>query len=108
MLTEKLKKSLAKKNNEHKLQLGTECRSESIVSYLIRSIEEKEKTLECPVCLEVVEEPPMYRCQQEHLICSSCRAKIGECPECRERYSGDPVRHRFAEKMALELHRLKK
>ena len=77
------------------------------MNLLIRSIEEKEKTLECPVCLEVVEEPPIYRCQQEHLVCSSCRTKIVECPECRERYSGDPVRHRFAEKMALELHRLR-
>ena len=59
------------------------------------------------MCLEVVEEAPIYRCQQEHLVCSTCRPQIRECPECREDYEGEPVRHRFAEKMAQELHRLR-
>ena len=98
---------MAAKTEMLKLQLGTESSKEKIVNFLIKSIEEKEETLECPVCLEVVKEGPIYRCQQEHLVCSSCRAKTRQCPECRERYSGDPVRHRFAEKMAQELLRLR-
>ena len=91
---ENMKKDNGSQKTE-KLQLGAESNKEGFVSHLRRSIEEKERTLECPVCLETVTEPPIYRCQQEHLICSTCRAKIKECPECRETYSAEPVRHRY-------------
>ena len=42
-----------------------------------------------------------------HLICSSCRPKVKECPECRVAYQGPPRRHRYAEKTAEELKKLK-
>ena len=97
----------AGKTEKLKLQHGRESGKEQIVSHLIRCIDEKKKTLECPVCLEVVEEAPIYRCEQEHLVCSSCRLQIRKCPECRVNYEGEPVRHRFAEMMAQDLLRLR-
>ena len=99
--------SFAGKTEKLKFQLGRESGKEKIVSHLMGSIAEKERTLECPVCLEVVEEAPIYRCQQEHLVCSTCRLQISKCPECREDYEGEPVRHRFAEMMAQDLLRLR-
>ena len=33
-------------------------------------------------------------CQEQHLICSHCRPKVKECPECRVVYQGPPRRHR--------------
>ena len=38
---------------------------------------------------------------------SSCRPKVKKCPECREVYRGAPRRHRYAEKMAEELIKLR-
>ena len=101
------KTSFAGKTEKLKLQHGRESGKEQIVNHLIRCIDEKKKTLECPVCLEVVEEAPIYRCQQEHLVCSTCRLQIRKCPECRVNYEGEPVRHRFAEMMAQDLLRLR-
>ena len=110
ILKDKLKKSntlFAGKTEKLKLQVDGESGKEKIVSHLMESIDEKKKTLECPVCLEVVEEAPIYRCEQEHLVCSSCRLQIRKCPECRVNYEGEPVRHRFAEMMAQDLLRLR-
>ena len=110
ILKDKLKKSntlFAGKTEKLKLQVDGESGKEKIVSHLMESIDEKKKTLECPVCLEVVEEAPIYRCEQEHLVCSSCRLQIRKCPECRVDYEGEPVRHRFAEMMAQDLLRLR-
>ena len=61
-------------------------------------------------------------CQEQHLICSHCRPKVKECPECRVVYQGPPRRHRsvarvnmmakhidifrYAEKTAEELRKL--
>ena len=34
--------------------------------------------------------------------------QVKECPECRQPYSGQPRRHRYAEKTAEELRKLRK
>ena len=49
-------------------------------------ISAKEVELECPVCLETASSP-IYMCQEQHLVSSSCRPKISTCPECREPYT---------------------
>ena len=77
-----------------------------MVEFLAKSIKEKESDLECPVCMETAE-VPIFMCQEMHLICSVCRPKVKECPECRVQYQGPPRRHRYAEKTAEELKKLK-
>jgi len=48
------------------------------------------KIMECPVCLEVIQEPPIYICEnpQGHSICCKCHATLNEerkpCPVCRK------------------------
>ena len=64
------------------------------------------KSLECPVCLETAE-GDIYSCQEQHLICSTCRPKVTECPECRVAYKFPLRRHRYAEKTAVELRKLR-
>jgi len=72
-------------------------------------IQKKEKELECPVCL-VPATVPIYSCPESHLICSACRPKVAECPECRVVYSdkGMYKRHRYAERMVEELDMFRK
>ena len=47
-----------------------------LLDYIDQKIEAKEKELECPVCLEVAS-VPIFMCDELHLICSSCRPKVG-------------------------------
>merc|ERR1719195_906547 len=68
-------------------------------------IETKERDLECPICMEVCT-APIFCCDEQHIICSSCRPKVSVCPECREPYPEKPRRHRFAEKAARDLDAL--
>jgi len=39
--------------------------------------------LECPVCFSVPSAPPVYRCQNGHTVCKSCKPRIQNCPVCR-------------------------
>jgi len=78
-----------------------------LLDFLSASIKEKEADLECPVCLEPAD-IPIYMCTEMHLICSACKPKVKECPECRQPYTGQPRRHRYAEKTAEELRKLRK
>ena len=80
--------------------------NKKLLEFIEKQISEKEKELECPVCLEVVG-APIFMCSELHLICMNCRPKVKECPECRIAYVGKPKRHRYAEKTAGELVRLK-
>ena len=64
-----------------------------MMDFLSKSIKEKEADLRCPVCFETAE-VPIYTCQEMHLICSNCRPKLRECPECRAPYQAQPRRHR--------------
>jgi len=102
-----------------KAQLNSEDRKEPVVSvetkikpnpellqFINRQIEELEKELECPVCLEVAN-TPIYKCSDDHLVCSQCRTKMTTCPVCRTRYpEGGPKRFRGAERSSEKLSNL--
>ena len=86
---------------------------QKLVSFLTKSIEEKEEAirekesdLECPVCLETAG-GEIFSCVEQHLVCSQCRPRVVECPQCRQSYPPTPLRHRYAEKIAVELERLR-
>ena len=69
-----------------------------------RQIEDAEKDLECPVCFEIACQAPIFKCDQDHLICSKCREKVVSCPVCREEYPrGARKRFRGAERQAERL-----
>ena len=70
------------------------------------AIREKESDLECPVCLETAG-GEIFCCIQQHLVCSQCRPRLVECPQCRQPYPPNPIRHRYAEKIAVEVERLR-
>ena len=87
------------------------------VIYLVNSVADKEATLkeleeelECVVCLETGSSP-LYCCQEQHLVCSTCMPGVrrtGKCPSCRAPYpGGDLLRHRFAERTAERLGALR-
>jgi len=80
--------------------------NKQLLEFIDKQISEKEKELECPVCLEVAS-APIFMCSELHLICTNCRPKVKECPECRKVYEGKPKRHRYAEKTAEEVVRLR-
>lgn len=45
------------------------------------------REFECPVCLEIMEQPKrIYACSNDHYICSLCLTdpQITLCPSCRE------------------------
>ena len=63
-------------------------------------LREVERELECPVCMEV-SRPPIYQCEEGHIICSSCKPLLKVCPHnCGQKYSEPAIRCRFAEKLA--------
>ena len=84
------------------------------VNYLTKekeaTLKELEAELECVVCLETGSSP-LYCCQEQHLVCSTCRPGVrrtGQCPTCRAPYpGGDLLRHRFAERTAERLGALR-
>ena len=75
------------------------------VNFLLNSMEEKQSELECPVCLETAG-GEIFSCVEQHLVCSQCRPRVVECPQCRQSYPPTPLRHRYAEKIAGELETL--
>ena len=93
-------------NHPHDDKLSCEPNKE-LLEFIENQIVEKEKELECPVCLEIACSP-IFMCSgyEQHLICSTCRPKLSSCPECRVVYTGDYRRHRYAEKTAEELEKL--
>ena len=50
---------------------------------LTLSIEGLRNILECPVCLVPPTSTPIYRCDNGHILCKTCRSKVQICPECR-------------------------
>ena len=80
--------------------------NKEFLNYIDHQIIVKEKELECPLCLDIAC-PPIFMCSEQHLICSTCRQRLSNCPECRLEYIGKPRRHRYAEKTAEELESLK-
>lgn len=43
--------------------------------------------LECPVCLEYIV-PPIYQCDNQHLLCSACQQYLAHCPICQVKLKG--------------------
>jgi len=80
--------------------------NKDFLEFIEHEISEKEKELECPVCLDVAA-CPILMCSEQHLICGICRPKLSQCPQCREMYTGKDRRHRYAEKTREELDRLR-
>jgi hypothetical protein len=72
-----------------------------VSEFLTRTIEEKKA-----VCFETAQ-IPIFMCSEMHLICNLCCPKVRECPECHLSYTGAAKRHKFAERTAGELEKLK-
>ena len=76
---------------------------EEILRFIDDSIEEKERELECPICLEIAT-VPIFMCSESHVVCEKCYPKISRCAICRDPRT--PKRHRYAEKIADEVIKL--
>ena len=85
---------------------------------LLSQINSKEKDLECPVCLQILDDDQVqiYRCNEEHLICSICYNNLMKsqsssrdlkCCQCRVQYRDPPQRFRHMEKTREELKELR-
>jgi len=73
--------------------------------YKTARIEELMDTLECPVCLDTADTPPIYQCPEGHLICKDCNGKMVECPQCGHALMN--ARNRTAELLAVKLNQLR-
>jgi len=67
------------------------------------------KHLQCPVCLESIQDPPIYLCEKGHPLCQTCRdplkAQEKPCPVCRGKLTD--VRNMTVENMLQELPKTK-
>merc|ERR1712126_558551 len=77
--------------------------NKGLMEFIDRQILDLEEELECPVCLEVANHSPIFKCVDDHLICSACRPKVGKCPQCRADLGDDLKRFRGAERQAERL-----
>jgi len=69
-------------------------------------MDEVSKELECPVCLLVPRQPPIFLCPGGHLICLECRPKVAKCPVCKVNYlKSRQTRNFFAEKVLESIKR---
>ena len=70
--TEKLEKvqaDLEKARKELDLVEGRKAMNSNLEKFLAREIEDLRGELECPVCMEVATKAPIYKCDDDHLIC---------------------------------------
>ena len=58
-------------------------------------------TLECPICLDTADQPPIFQCPEGHLICESCSQHLDACPQCGHALMNS--RNRTAEELASKL-----
>ncbi len=58
-------------------------------------------TLECPVCLDTADRPPIYQCPEGHLLCENCNGRLVDCPQCGHALMNS--RNRTAEVLAERL-----
>ena len=49
----------------------------------IRSTEDLKGDLECPVCLKIPSDIPIYQCTAGHIHCKECHPNLRTCPICR-------------------------
>ena len=66
---EKVQEDLNKVRKELDLIEGRRTIGGDLEKFLTRQIEELRGELECPVCMEVVTKAPIYKCDDDHLIC---------------------------------------
>ena len=41
--------------------------------------------LECPICLEIPTEVPIYQCDKGHIHCKNCHPRLTSCSVCRSK-----------------------
>jgi len=67
------------------------------------------KSLECPVCLATIKDPPIFQCEKGHGLCQTCReplkAENKPCPVCRGRLTD--TRNLAVENMLDQLPKIK-
>lgn len=54
---------------------------------------------ECPICFDYAM-PPIYQCQNGHLVCKGCSTKITNCPTCRVPISDPSIRNLQLDRLA--------
>lgn len=85
-------------------EIGGKVMSKDLEAFVEGEIKNLEDELECPVCLEVTTTAPIYKCEDDHLICRfltsippwkpikvdsrQCRPKLQACPQCRVSFQG--------------------
>ena len=70
-------KTLQPKTPELLVEIDRQIKAKLVghIEEIDRQIEAKEKELECPICFDVAS-PPIFRCDELHIICSDCRPKV--------------------------------
>ena len=70
-------KTLQSKTPELLVDIDRQIKAKLVghIEEIDRQIEAKEKELECPICFDVAS-PPIFRCDELHIICSDCRPKV--------------------------------
>ena len=104
----KLVREKLQQNEDEEVVPGSGAETE-MMAILGRQIKEMEEELECPVCLEVCQPGPIFKCSEDHLVCRDCTPRMTECPMCREEFTlATSKRFRGAERQAERLVALKK
>ena len=81
--------------------------NKNLVALIEGQISEMEEELECPVCFEVSDTAPIFKCPEDHLMCRSCRPRLSVCPLCRAQLGHKYQRFRGAERVAQRLQALR-
>ena len=70
-------KTLQPKTPELLVEIDRQIKAKLVghIEEIDRQIEAKEKELECPICFDVAS-PPIFRCDELHIICFDCRPKV--------------------------------
>lgn len=51
---------------------------------LVMDKQQLSEELECPICCQTPRNPPIFECENGHLICCVCRPKMNDkCPQVR-------------------------
>ena len=90
-------------DEEKKMRKVKEANNKILLEFMERQILDLEEDLECPVCLEVASDPPIFKCPDNHLICRICRPKLWQCPQCRVALDINYEKFRMAERQAEKL-----
>ena len=81
--------------------------NKNLLTLIEGQISEMEEELECPVCFEVSDTAPIFKCSEDHLMCRSCRPRLSVCPLCRAQLGHKYQRFRGAERLAERLQALR-